>query len=78
MEIVYDKKIINELYKTENEEEIYAMLKAKIKEVNKTMPKYKSIKGLIITEEPIIKTTTSKIKRQEELKKINETRKLKN
>ena len=28
------------------------------------------IKGIILTEKPLIKTTTSKIKRQEELKTI--------
>ena len=34
------------------------------------MPPYKYIKELIISEEPLIKTTTLKIKRYEELAKI--------
>ena len=38
--------------------------------MNKTMPKYKYVKELIITEEPLIKTTTLKIKRHEEIKKV--------
>ena len=42
----------------------------KIKELNKKMPTYKYIRNLIITDEPLIKTTTNKVKRQEELKKI--------
>ena len=43
----------------------------KIKELNKKMPTYKYIKKLILTDEPLIKTTTNKVKRFEELKKIN-------
>ena len=42
----------------------------KIKEVNKTMPAYKYIREIMITTEPLIKTTTAKIKRHEELAKI--------
>ena len=42
----------------------------KIKEINKTMPHYKAIKGIILTQEPLIKTTTNKIKRQSNLEKI--------
>ena len=38
--------------------------------INKIMPAYKAIRGIYITEEPLIKTTTSKIKRQEEIKTI--------
>ena len=49
-------------------------LSKKIKEVNQTMPSYKAIRGMILTEEPLIKTTTNKIKRQENL---DEIRKLK-
>ncbi len=31
------------------------------------MPGYKAIRGMIITEEPLLKTTTNKIKRQANL-----------
>ena len=34
------------------------------------MPKYKAIRGMILTEEPLIKTTTNKIKRQDNLDAI--------
>ena len=37
------------------------------KEINKTLPPYKYIKNMIITDKPLIKTTTHKIKRKEEL-----------
>ena len=42
----------------------------KIKEINKTFPPYKYIKNMILTDQELIKTTTQKIKRQEEIKKI--------
>ena len=69
-ELVYDKEIIKELYKIEGEENIKEFLWEKVKEINKLMPKYKYVKEMIITEEPLIKTTTLKIKRHEELKKV--------
>ena len=42
----------------------------KIKEINAQIPKYKAIRGMYITEEPLIKTTTNKIKRQDNLNAI--------
>ena len=41
-----------------------------IKEINKTMPEYKYVKKIIVTDEELVKTTTQKIKRHEEMKKI--------
>jgi len=35
------------------------------------MPAYKYIRDIIVTDIPLIKTTTQKIKRQEEMKIIN-------
>ena len=69
-EIVYDKDLIKELYNIEGEENIRNFLWEKVKEVNKLMPKYKYVREMVITEEPLIKTTTLKIKRHEELKKV--------
>ena len=34
------------------------------------MPHYKAIKGIVLTQEPLIKTTTNKIKRQQNLEQI--------
>ena len=72
VEIVYDKELIKELYHIEGEEKIKEFLWDKVKEVNKLMPKYKYVREMFITEEPLIKTTTLKIKRHEELKKVLE------
>ena len=69
-EIVYDKEIMKETYGVETEEEILNIMWDKIKEINKTMPAYKYIKEILITEKELIKTTTMKIKRHEEMKKI--------
>ena len=68
--IVYDKDLIKELYNIEGEDNIKEFLWDKVKEVNNLMPKYKYIKEMIITEDELIKTTTLKIKRHEEMKKI--------
>jgi hypothetical protein len=40
------------------------------------MPKYKAIRGIVLTEEPLVKTTTNKIKRQENLKLIETIKKI--
>ena len=68
--IVFDRDVVKEAYKVENMNEIYEAINNKVKEINHTMPPYKAIKGIILSETPLIKTTTSKIKRQEELKTI--------
>ena len=70
VKIVYDKEMIKELYNIEGEDKIREFLWEKVKDVNKLMPKYKYVREMIITEEELIKTTTLKIKRHEEMKKI--------
>lgn len=68
--IVYDKDMMKDLYSVESKEEIKEKISEKIKEINKTMPPYKYIKELIVTDEELIKTSTGKVKRHEEIKKI--------
>ena len=70
VKIVFDRDAIKDVYKVEIDEDIYKVLSKKIKEVNQTMPSYKAIRGMILTEEPLIRTTTNKIKRQENLDAI--------
>ena len=41
-----------------------------IKQINSTLANYKHIKNLFITDEPMIKTTTQKVKRYEEIKRV--------
>ena len=68
--IVYDKVSMKELYNLDTEEKIEEFINEEIKKINKTMPAYKYIRNVMITEEELIKTTTLKIKRHEEMKKI--------
>ena len=68
--IVYDKDIVKEIYNVEEYDKLLDIIWAKVKEINKTMPTYKAIKEISLTEEELIKTTTQKIKRHEEIKKI--------
>ena len=75
VKIVFDREVTKDVYKVKTDDEIYKIFAKKIKEINQTMPKYKAIRGIILTEEPLIKTTTNKIKRQENLDAIE---KLKN
>ncbi len=70
VKIVYDKDIMEEMYGLKEEDKIFELLTKKVKEVNKKMPAYKYIREVMITTEPLIKTTTAKIKRHEELAKI--------
>ena len=67
--IVYDKEYVKKNYKDKTNEELKEIFWQDIKEINKTMPTYKYIKNLVVTDEPMIKTTTAKIKRFEEIKK---------
>ena len=68
--VVYDKEIIEELYNTTDEDKIKDLIWQEIKKVNKTMPAYKYIRELTITDKELIKTTTQKIKRFEEIKTV--------
>ena len=70
VKIIFDREIMQEAYKVTTDEEIYKVLAEKVKEVNQIMPKYKAIRGILISEEPLLKTTTSKIKRQANLEII--------
>lgn len=70
--IVYNKDELKKYCNIENLEEINSFILNDIKtKINKQMPAYKYIRGIIVTDEPLIKTTTQKIKRHEEMKKIN-------
>ena len=66
--IVYDKNLIKETLKLNNEKEYKDAIWNEIKQLNKTLPVYKHIKKIEITTEPLAKTTTQKIKRYEEIK----------
>ena len=66
VKIVYNK----ENFEAKTETEIKEYFNEKIKSINKTMPHYKAIRGIIISDKPLIKTTTNKIKREKNLEQI--------
>lgn len=72
VKIVFDRAKVKDVYKVETDEEIYQAILNQIKEINQTMPKYKAIRGMILTETPLIRTTTNKIKRQANLEAIED------
>jgi long-chain acyl-CoA synthetase len=72
VKVQYDKEVAEEKYKDISEEELEKIIWEQIKEINKEIPTYKYIKHMILTKEDFIKTTTAKIKRFEEIKKITE------
>ena len=69
VKIVYQKEYVEQKYPNVTKEELKNMIWKDIKQINSTLPNYKHMKNLIITDEPMIKTTTAKIKRFEEIKK---------
>ena len=70
VKVVYNKDVAKEKYPNMTEEELKKVIWEKIKEINKTFPPYKYIKNMILTDEELIKTTTKKVKRNEEIKRI--------
>ena len=68
--IVYNLDYMKQTYPDKQTAHYHDIIWNDIKEINKSMPGYKHIRNIILTDEPMIKTTTQKIKRNEELKKI--------
>ena len=69
--IVYQEDTMKELYPDKTVEDYKNIVWQDIKEkINPTMPDFRHVKEIIITNEPMIKTTTQKIKRAEELKQM--------
>lgn len=69
--VVYNKDVMNEMFKDKLTTDYHDIIWQDIKaQINRQMPAYKSIRDIIVTDEPLIKTTTQKIKRHEEIKKI--------
>lgn len=70
IKVVYDKELIMEKFGEKSEEEYRNLIWEDIKEINKSLPVFKRMKEIIITTEPLEKTTTQKIKRFKEFEKI--------
>lgn len=73
--IVYNKDNLVEHFGEKTEKEHNKLVWEDIKNINKDLPTFKHIKEIILTDEPLEKTTTQKVKRYVELKKLEKTRK---
>ncbi len=69
--IVYDAERIKETLGEKTEKEYEEILWKEVKKINENLPIFKHIKKISITTEELVKTTTQKVKRYEELKKLN-------
>ena len=73
VKVVYNKDEVTENYGDISFDEIKNIIWNKIKnEVNTTVPRYKHITNMILTDKELIKTTTKKVKRNEELKQMGQ------
>ena len=71
VKVVYNKDEVKQQYGDISFDEIRSIIWDKIKsDVNTTFPRYKHIMNMILTDKELIKTTTKKVKRNEELKEI--------
>ena len=70
--IVYDEELVEEVFGTKNPDELKEKIWQEIKLVNKTMPPYKYVREISVTNKELIKTTTQKVKRFEEIKTVLE------
>ena len=71
VKVVYNKDEVKQKYGDISLDEIRDIIWDRIKnEVNTTVPRYKHIMNMILTDKELIKTTTKKVKRNEELKEI--------
>lgn len=73
-DLVLSAKIVYnpEYFKGDSKNKIQSKIWSDIKQINTKLTTFKHIKKLIVTDEPMIKTTTAKVKRFEEIKKILE------
>ena len=71
-DLVLSAKIVYnpEYFKGDSKNKIQSKIWSDIKQINNDLTIFKHIKKLIVTDEPMIKTTTAKVKRFEEIKKI--------
>jgi long-chain acyl-CoA synthetase len=70
IKIVYDEAGIKEKFGDKTQKEYKNLIWEDIKEINQNLSQFKKLKEVIITTEPLEKTTTQKVKRFKEIEKI--------
>ena len=66
LKIEYDR----DYFEGKTEDEIMKVIQEDVEKLNDLMPAYKRIKRIFITDSPMIKTTTSKVKRHLEIEEM--------
>ena len=69
VKIVYNPEYMKSTYNTEDPDEIQKIVKADVDKINDQLPTYKQMARIITTDQEMIKTTTGKVKRFEEIKR---------
>ena len=72
--IVYNKDNLADHFGEKTQKEYEKLVWEDIKNINKDLPTFKHIKEIILTDEPLEKTTTQKVKRFVELKKLEKVK----
>jgi long-chain acyl-CoA synthetase len=74
-EIVVTAKIVydDDYFKGRSKQEIAELIQNDVEKINKTTPPYKRIKRVIVTDEPMVKTSTGKVRRFIEIENIKES-----
>ena len=72
--IVYNKDNLVDRFGGKTQKEYEKLVWEDIKNINKDLPTFKHIKEIILTDEPLEKTTTQKVKRFVELKKLEKVK----
>ncbi|MBQ3075010.1 MAG: AMP-binding protein [Clostridia bacterium] len=67
--IVYSKEYFRDNMPDGTETEFAAFMKREVAKINETLPGYKHVKHLTFQTQPLIKTSTAKVKRHEEIAK---------
>lgn len=73
--IVANYELLKEKFGELSDVQIKEKFQSIVKKINKEMPPYKYIRNFMVSSEELIKTTTQKIKRHEEIEKIEEEEK---
>jgi len=72
VKIVYNEEYVDDKYPGMPDEELKDIIWQDIRKINEHLPAYKCMKSLVVTNQEMIKTTTKKVKRHEELKSLTE------
>jgi len=70
VKVVYNPDTAKEKYDAKTKQDVYNIIWEQIKQLNKSFPNYKHIKKVILSTDELIKNSSKKVKRFEEMKVI--------